>query len=98
MNYRNKSRKERFNEFGERRTLFGFRNAEIIGFSYEVLFFSLLIFITWPVVPARLFLALELFIALLGIIFIISKIIKSEKEIKKFTGHYYLFPPQEIYE
>ncbi len=98
MNYRNKSRLERFNEFGERRTLFGFRNAALLDFSFLVPTYSLLIFITWPITPAWFFLALELLIALIGIIIVILKIIQSEKEIKKFTGHYYLFPPQEIYE
>ncbi len=89
---------ERYKQLNKRRTLFGFTNGQIAKILSIIIQMYVLIYLTSQIPPARFFLALELLFSFAGIIFVFSKIIQSEKEIKKFTGHYYLFPPQEIYE
>ena len=81
-----------------RRSFLGFPNYRVIGVIYVICLYILLIRLTFLIPPAQFALAVELLFAIIGLIVMVSKIIKSEKEIKKFTGHYYLFPPQEIYE
>ena len=57
-----------------------------------------LILLTSKIPPGRFFLGLELLLALIGLIFIVSKIVEAEREIKRITGHYQLLPPSGIYD
>ncbi|MCL4320885.1 MAG: hypothetical protein M1427_06555 [Candidatus Thermoplasmatota archaeon] len=81
-----------------RRSFLGFPNYRVIGVIYVIGLYMLLIRLTFLIPPAQFAIAVELLFAIIGLMVMVSKIIKSEKEIKKFTGHYYLFPPQDIYE
>ncbi|SIM37098.1 multipass membrane protein [Cuniculiplasma divulgatum] len=89
----NKKLKKRFDIFLFRRTLFGFYNRDIIAaFGIALLFFVA------GFIPVNMYgVYLEFFLGFIGLIYMLSKIIASEKEIKRITGNYYFFPPEGIY-
>lgn len=89
----NKKLNKGFNRFLFNRTLFGFYNRDILA----TLMIAMLFFIA-GLLPVNIYgVYLELFLGFIGLIYMISKIIASEKEIKRITGHYYFFPPEGIY-
>ncbi len=93
---KNKNLEKRLGNFFYRRTLFGFYNRDImLSFIIAEAYIAIFIVVLNPFFQYGVY--LELFIGFIGLIYILSKIIASEKEIKRITGNYYFFPPEGIY-
>ncbi len=84
--------------FFNKRSLFGFERGKIVSMTVIMTGMFTLILLTSKIPPGRFFLGLELLLALMGLIFIVSKIVEAEREIKRITGHYQLIPPSGIYD
>ena len=95
-------KKSSIKKFSMRRSLFGFTNIAITK-SLSIMVMLIVYFVltdlelrsTGAIGYAEF---IEFLISLIGFIYALSNIVRSEKEIKKITGHYYLVPPSWVYD